>query len=139
MTYNSTLTHRRRAFASFTAVVLLGTTAIALTAVAGVTVREHQRTRDAATDAQLRQLLAAGQQFLATQPIDHAGDIDGHLPVLPDGLGDRRASVQIEMTAQADGPAEATLTATFRDRAAAMSLQYDAEAARWRVTDAQLP
>lgn len=130
---------RRRAFATFTAVVLLGTTAIALTAVAGVTVRQHQRTRDAAADAQLRLLLNAGQQFLDAQPAENVNGISDHLPALPDALDDGSASVQIEAAAQPGEPATATLTATLRGRTATLTLRYDPDAQRWQPTDAQLP
>ncbi len=130
---------RRRGFASFTAVVLIGTSAIALTAVAGVTIRQAQRTRDAAADAQLRQLLLAGLAHLAEVSPDDQGFFDEYTPALPDRFAGDDATLLIR--AGQDGPSlvTATVTAECRGRTASQTLAYHPDAGAWRVTEVQMP
>jgi hypothetical protein len=130
---------RRRGFASFTAVVLIGTSAIALTAVAGVTIRQAQRTRDAAADAQLRQLLLAGQAHLAGVSPDDQEFSDGYMPALPDRFAGDGASLLIRAGQGGPSPVTATVTAECRGRTASQTFAYDPEHGEWRVTEVQMP
>lgn len=128
--------HRRRGFATFSAVALLGTTAIALTALAGVTMHQAQRTRDALCDAQLRQLLKAGQSHAEQGGADAAsGSV-----TLPDTLvGDQAAVTWVTKQSSGDSPATIEITAHLRGRAARETLIFDPGAGAWRVMDVELP
>jgi hypothetical protein len=130
----------RHGFASFSAVVLVGTTAIALTALAGVTVLQLSRTKNAATDAQLRQLLHAGQAYLADQDGTQgkgAFNIDVRLP---EPLAQEGATLSIETkSAEPQAPLTAIIRATHRTRDASASLIYDQAEGRWIVDTVQLP
>lgn len=126
---------RRRAFASFSAVVLVGTSAIALTALARVTTGSVSRANEAVVDAQLRQLLLAGQAYLKTQAPD--GDISARqvaLP-LPGPLQEAGATLILNTNATTS----VTLTAEHRDRVASTTLVYNAEQQTWQSESVTLP
>lgn len=131
---------RRCGFATFTAVALVGTTALALTALAGLAMHQADRAQTAAEDAQLRQLLHAGMLYNA--PLPNAND-DASAPYrvpLPDTLDPEDASLTIRATAQADvSPQTRVITATLNGRTATQTLRYDAQTAAWHVVEVQMP
>ena len=135
------LTRRRcRGFASFTAVVLVGTTAIALTAVASLTMYQAERTRNAATDAQLRQLLIAGQSYASEQLADGARQNNNLDVQLPDTLASDGASLSIERQSPPGNTAKtAIINATLHGRSVNQTLVYDAISGTWRVTEVEMP
>ena len=127
----------RRAFASFSAVVLVGTTALALAALARVTVHDIRRANDAADDAQLRQLLLAGQAFVESQTIKTI-ETDRIDITLPSELELGSTLTVRYQRANADGPLTATIEATCHERSASVVL-IDRESGQWRITEVRMP
>lgn len=128
---------RRRAFASFSAVVLVGTTAIALTALARVTTHDVRRANHAAADAQLRQLLLAGQAFVETQTVK--ANERNHIDVpLPSELGSNSALRIRYQREGVDASLSVTIEATHRQRYASVVLVEGGEG-EWQATDVQMP
>ncbi|XAM00069.1 hypothetical protein OT109_01525 [Phycisphaeraceae bacterium D3-23] len=128
---------RRSGFASFVAVALMGTTAIALTAIAGVTVRQMQRSNHAAVDAQLRLMLMDGRAYLTDPPTETDGVREQYI-VLPDP-DEAIGSILIEESVAPSVPATATITATLRQRTATATLTYNRDAQRWTINHTALP
>jgi hypothetical protein len=132
--------HRRRGFATFSAVVLVGLATVALTMFAGITIRQLERTRDAGTDAQLRQLLIAGrtiaQQYtpsdLAPLPEQQA------LPAALAEAGGATLTLEAQPSTETAN-ATVTITAVYEHQTATQTLSYDPAQQRWRIIDAQLP
>ena len=132
----------RRGFASFSAVVLVGTTAIALTAIAGITLEQAGRTQDAVTDAQLRQLLLAGQAYLESQPYDRSRpEAPLNTPLPKDLTNGDAASLSITyQTTGVDAPQpSAVITATYRLRQASVTLTYNQTQEVWQPAEIQMP
>ena len=127
----------QRAFASFTAVVLVGTTALALAALARVTVHQARRANHAASDAQLRQLLIAGQAYLDSTSTGSAPSAE---IALPEALANEDAVLTIQsLSSEGDAIKRVTLHATHGTRIASTTLIYDPQGKRWRVEAATLP
>ena len=131
------LRKRRRAFASFSAVVLVGTTALALTALARVTTTQAKRASHAAADAQLRQLLFVGQAFVDTQTIkaNESNRID--IP-LPEAFGTTSAVTVSYQREGAGAPLIAMIEASHNQRQVVAEL-VQTESGQWQARDVQMP
>jgi hypothetical protein len=129
------MTRRRRAknsaFAAVTAIVLLGLVATTLGAMAMMFAADARRTRDAATEAQLRQLLIAGaasaQQRLEKGPTT----FDAKLTAPADGA--------LQLTAAPDGEAvRVTITATLGPRRQQQTLRFTRAGDKWKLAIVEL-
>ncbi|MEM6504103.1 MAG: hypothetical protein AAF711_01405 [Planctomycetota bacterium] len=127
----------RHGFASFSAVVLVGTTALALTALARVTTTEIRRTSNAATDTQLRQFLLAGQLFLHEQTIkpNETGSIDINLPESLEATSSLTIHFQFEGTQPTP---IAIIEASHRQRRATSEFVL-MENNTWQAQDLRMP
>ncbi|HWE96852.1 MAG TPA: hypothetical protein VG269_23025 [Tepidisphaeraceae bacterium] len=130
----------RRAFATVTAVVLLGLAAAALAALATLFTSDYRRTREAQADAQLRQLLIAG-----------AAEVSEKAKAWPDSPPDAKWDVLVPGSLAADGghvsnqtiagenqTIEVHIKAGYLARTAAQTVRYHHEAGRWILTDATI-
>ena len=125
----------RQGFASFSAVILVGTTAIALTALAQVTAYQASRTKHAAADAQLRQLLHAGQAYVeASISSSNTPTVETGVP-LPGALVAEGATLSIERI----DPAKIVIRATYQSRAATTTLGYSEKQDEWLVEEIVMP
>lgn len=99
---------RRRGFATFTAIVMLGVVGAAIAAGAAWSAAQWRRSQDARVDAQLRQLLIAGEVYAS-------GAAGTHTVELPEAM-----LVAVER----DG-ADATVSASWRGRRMTQTLRYE--------------
>lgn|GEM_PF-2044557 len=132
--------HRRRGFASFTAVALLGMSAVALTMLAAHTIRQSKRASNLASDAQLRQLLAAGEIYLASLTPDQLNKLTPIQAQLPEPLATQYAVLTITpVVASAGAPAAYDIQAQINGRTASQTLAYDSQARNWQLQQIVLP
>jgi hypothetical protein len=130
----------RRAFATVTAVVLLGIAAAGLAALAALFSADYRRTRDARTDAQLRQLLIAG----AADVSEKAKAWPQNPPpakwevTVPELLAADGGRVTNQPTAGEDQTFEVHVKADYLGRTARQTLRYRYTNDRWSLTDASL-
>lgn len=131
---------RIRGFATVAAVVLIGMASVAFLGMAALARHELVRTRRAAADAQLRQLLLAGQAAsdarLSADAAPTPGAVVIELPAVlaePGGRltihvqrGDSTDARRVEVLAAAEG------------WTASQSLNYTRDGARWRLAGAEL-
>jgi hypothetical protein len=122
---------KNSAFAAVTAIVLLGLVASTLGAMAMMFAADARRTRDAATEAQLRQLLIAGAAS-AQQRLDKGPTtFDNKLIVPADGV--------VQLTAAADGDAvRVIVTATLGPRRQQQTLRFTRAGDKWKLAGVQL-
>jgi hypothetical protein len=134
------MTTRRRpekdaAFAAVTAIVLLGLVASALAAMAMMFAADARRTRSAAAEAQLRQLLLAGaadaQQRLAK------GESSFDVTIAAPGEGEIRVSAAAAApTTEGDAARAVIVVATLGPRRAEQTLRFTREAGgeqKWKL------
>ena len=128
------MTHRRTknaAFAAVTAIVLLGLVATTLGALAMMFAADARRTRNAAAEAQLRQLLIAGaasaQQRLDKGPTPF--DIKMAAP----------ADALLQLTAAPDGDAlRVIVTAALGPRRQEQTLRFIRAGDKWKLASVEL-
>lgn len=128
------MSRRRRGFASFFAVVMIGMVAMAMLSLGLMVQIDARRTRDAGRQAQVRQLLLAGQAVAAEQIA--AGELAEVNVALPAALHEHALSLSFER----DGEAViATVEATGLDTTGRQTLQYTHEDDdRWALRRATL-
>ncbi|MDB5303650.1 MAG: hypothetical protein JWM97_1199 [Phycisphaerales bacterium] len=129
----------RKAFATVTAVVLLALAATTLAALAALFSADYRRTRDARTDAQLRQLLIAGAGDVSEKarawpekPPEARWDV-----AVPESLAGNGARVTNEVAGD-NQTVEVHVTADYLGRTAKQTLSYRRGNDRWTLTDASL-
>ena len=131
---------RRRGFAVLTAIVLTALVAVAMTAALSVFRANVRRTAAALDDAQLRQLLLAGErvarQRLAAPPAP-AGQ--GGPVELPPSLSQDGATLRVDAAGPAtERAAVFRVIVTLGGRRASQTLQYEAGAGGWALVHADL-
>jgi hypothetical protein len=126
-----------------TAIALVALVGVAMAAAASVFGLDLRRTAAVVGDAQLRQLLVAGERAARQNlPMDAAaavGGFDGAVP-LPPALAERGATLALRV-APADpsaAAAEATVEAALAGRVARQTLRYERGPAGWRLAAAEL-
>ena len=144
-----TTCRRRRAFATVTAVALIGLTAMAVVAITTELITDARRTRSAEIDTQLRQLLLAGA--------DEAGRNLGTWDSAPadGGKPGREVAIPLPGTLASDGSLKLTMTgsgptaadepqsleirvdATWCGRRAAETLRYRRANGAWTLAEAR--
>jgi hypothetical protein len=130
----------RRAFATVTAVVLLGLAAAALAALATLFTSDYRRTRDAQTDAQLRQLLIAGAADVSEKAKAWAGntpDATWDVPV-PESLAANGGRITNQAIVGENQTIEVHIKARYLTRISAQTLRYNHKSGPWILTDATL-
>ena len=129
------MTPRRRAktsaFAAVTAVVMLGLVASVLAALAMMFAADARRTRNAAADAQLRQLLIAGAADVQQRLKQGQTTFDVKVPAPAEG------EMQLRATAEGDG-VRAVVAATLGTRRGEQTLKFTRDGARWRLASVEL-
>ena len=122
---------KNSAFAAVTAIVLLGLVASTLGAMAMMFAADARRTRDAATEAQLRQFLIAGAAS-AQQRLDKGPTtFDTKLTAPADGA--------IQLIASPDGDAvHVIVTATLGPRRQEQTLRFTRAGERWKLASVAL-
>ena len=127
---------RQRGYATILAVMLIGIAGAGLGAVAMHFGNEARRTRHAADEAQLRELLRAGGEILRERVASNA-EISG-AAVLPAELGtltiEGRAMVERDVTPTKPWPVTALITATLPARSGATGEAALPRVASQRVT-----
>lgn len=123
-----------------TAVVLLGLSAVALAALAALFSADYRRTRDAGTDAQIRQLLVAGAADVTAKskawtdrPAEPQWEVAVPAPLAADG---GRVTCRI-VTAEA-GKVEVAIKAEYLGRTTPQTLHLARSGDRWELTAASL-
>lgn len=137
------ISHRdssRGAFATVTAIVLLALAATTLAALAGLFSVDYRRTRDAQTDAQLRQLLIAGAADVSAKAKAWAGnapDATWDVPV-PESLAANGGRVTNQAIVGENQTIEVHIKASYLTRTTAQTLRYRHMGGPWILTDAAL-
>jgi type II secretory pathway pseudopilin PulG len=128
----------RRAMAMLAAVAMVGIAAAAVVALGASLTADARRTRLAAHDAQVRQLLLAGVASVA----DHAAgwkeapDAAGWDVASPQPLGDQ-GKVKVTNATQ-DGRTVYRVEATFDGRHGSTDLHLERKNSHWQITSAEL-
>ena len=129
------MTHRQRAktsaFAAVTAVVMLGLVASVLAALAMMFAADARRTRNAAADAQLRQLLIAGAADVQQRLKQGQATFEVRVPSPTEG--------EMHLRATADnGGVRALIAATLGTRRSEQTLRFTRDGDRWRLAGVEL-
>ncbi len=127
--------HRRAtssAFAAVTAVVMLGLVASVLAALAMMFAADARRTRNAAADAQLRQLLIAGAADVQQRLTQGQTTFEVNVAA-PAAEG----HIQLRATAEGDG-VRAVVAATLGTRRSEQTLHFTRDGDRWRLASVEL-
>jgi hypothetical protein len=130
---------RRHGFAGATAVTMLALVGVTIAAMSSMFVAEARRTRDAAIDAQMRQLLiagaaVAGQQLQSPEPANT--EIRIELPPAPaaEGFG-----LVLRPAAAADpGVRVIEVIASWNEREMNQTLRFVRRQDRWALAGARL-
>ena len=132
----------RRGFAMLTAIALVALVAVAMAAAASVFRLDLRRTVTGAEDAQLRQLLFAGERIARAKLPREDGKVESAAgPVqLPPALAAQGASMNVGVAPKADNAdaAVATVEATLGGRAAAQTLRYERGPGGWRLAGVEI-
>jgi hypothetical protein len=129
-----------RGFATLTAIALVALVAVAMAAAAAVFRLDVRRTAAAVDDAQLRQMLLAGERAARARLDARAGApaaAAGEAVALPPPLAAAGATLRISIAPDAAGAA-ATVEAALAGRAAAQTLRYERGPGGWRLASAEL-
>jgi hypothetical protein len=124
----------RRGFATATALTLLAFVAVLLAAMGTSIGIEARRTRHAAVEAQLRQLLLAGAAA-AGEETAAAGTASVSLP---SHLTDDMASLTITMAMPSPGERTATIDASIAARHARQVVRFALRDGRWDLVSASI-
>ena len=129
------MTTSRRGVAAATAVSLLAMVGVTLAAMGAFFASEARRTRDATTEAQLRQLLLAGATIAA-----RVAPVKAETPLeLPPSLAADGAHVVVRpVEAPEAGVMVTEVDATIADRRMTQTLRFALRDGRWQVTGATL-
>lgn len=122
-----------RAFATFTAVMTVALVGVALATLGTMFAWQARRTQQAASDAQLRQLLLAGGAAAASRLQAEPGPID--VTLTPPGLED--ATVRVDVSSSG-ASATATIEARLGAGVARQTLAFERGDGGWRVAAARL-
>ena len=129
---------KRRGSAALTAVTLIGLVGVMIAALASLFAAEARRTRDAAAEAQLRQLLVAGA-WVANERVRGASPVTESSIELPASLTADGARVTL---AAAPAPDANTVlinvNAALGEREMSQSLRFVRRDAQWRLAEATL-
>ena len=132
------MTRRRHAknsaFAAVTAIVLLGLVASTLAAMAMMFAADARRTRNAAADAQLRQLLIAGAADVEQRLSKGQTTFDTKLAAPTDG------TIQLTATPDGDAAVRVTVAATLGPRRQDQTLRFTRAAGgdQWKLAAVEL-
>ena len=133
---------QRRGLAMLTAIALIALVGVAMAAAGAVFRLDLRRTAASVQDAQLRQLLVAGERA-AREALPAAGAGAGavtesdHPVALPPALAARGASLTVRFEpGQKDADATATVEAALEGRVASQTLHYERGPAGWRLASA---
>ncbi len=127
-------TQANRGLATATALTLLAFVAVLLTAMGSWIRIDARRTRDAAAQTQLRQLLLAG----AVAAGDESNLIGATNVTLPPQLKDDAANLKIEIVMPSEGERVATIEASVSGSHASQTVHFTRREGRWRVISATL-
>ncbi len=130
--------HARGGFAMVVAITLMGLVAATLAVLATLLVSEAKRTGAAATEAQLRQLLIAGEAVAAqqTQKLVETNGKD-QIVALPQELAEGKASLALKSSRNREG-VDVIVTAKYQGREATQTLRFARRGAGWELADARL-
>lgn len=121
---------RRRGFALLIAVTLLGLAGATLAILATLVAGEARRTREAAAEAQVRQLLIAGEA-LAQAQMQNAATTQPVEVKLPDEL--KGATVVVQRTGE-----QAHIEVAFEGRRAGETVWFSKNGNGWQVSGVEL-
>ena len=134
-------THHRRGFAMIVAIGLVALVAMAIATVLALVRLDLRRTAESLEQAQLRQMLlagerAAGEQLAASEAAPAAQDV---AVALPPGLAADGASLKLRLEpGPKDGTAAATVEAALAGKALAQTLRYQRGPDGWQLAAVQL-
>ena len=135
---------QRRGLAMLTAIALIALVGVAMAAAGAVFRLDLRRTAASVQDAQLRQLLVAGERA-AREALPAAGAGAGavtesnHPVALPPALAARGESLVVRFgPRKKDGEATATVEAALEGRVASQTLLYERGPGGWRLASAAL-
>ena len=135
----------RRGFAMLTAIALVALVGVAMAAVLALVQLDLRRTADALVEAQLRQMLLAGERA-ARERLDATGT-DGPRAAeaapasLPAALAADGGALEVTLTSAtpaAGKEVEVTVRARLGERSAAQTLRYEHTPEGWRPRSATL-
>jgi hypothetical protein len=132
---------RCRAFATLIAITLIAFVATTLTALSFLFATEVRRTRDAADDAQLQQLLLAGAVVVQSQAAAWPAQppaFDQDLPLPPSLAADGAAAHLLLLPNSPPGRATCRITARLGSHHAAQRLTFTRTNNAWHLTQANL-
>lgn len=120
------------------AIVLMALVALALASLAALVAYDARRTRDARTDAQLRQLLLAGTAAAIDRARSAPPEADAHpWPVsLPQTLADDGATLTVKLSATGPEGTEARIDATSEERSLGQTVVLVQRNGQWAVKSA---
>lgn len=126
---------QHRGFTIILAVVLLGLIAVAVAMIVHQLGYELRRTRTAYEDAQLRQLLLAGAQDVASNSdrYNGQGQMTPQKVKLPKSLEDAGASLSVTRQEAPGKTGDIGITARVGSREASESLRWEESSHRWSV------
>jgi len=137
-----TRTPARRGFAMLTAITLVALVGVAMAAAGSVFRLDLRRTAAVTQDAQLRQLLIAGERAARDKLPATPGPVapsEGAVP-LPPALASRGATLSVRIGAGPnDAEAAATVGAALAGRVVTQTLTYQRGPAGWRLASAVIP
>ncbi|MEM6331806.1 MAG: hypothetical protein AAF823_00505 [Planctomycetota bacterium] len=124
---------RRRGFATLTATILLALVGMAMAAWAYSLRLNLERTQDAAAQAQLRHLLAAGAVHAVADPPDQPGQ-----RVVVSTPGELDAELMVTAERVLVDRKVLLIRSRFEDRVGEQRLTIERDGARWVVSEAEL-
>lgn len=131
--------HGSRGIALLSALWLLAFLSIVLAAVSVALMIDVRRTREAETDAQLRQLLLAGAAEAATRLDDGSMAEDRRVAItLPEALQDRGAALTLRRERGEGTQTIVAVEAALDGRGASQTLRFTPDGGAWRPTEARL-
>ncbi len=120
------------AFATATALTLLAFVGVLLASMATWVTIDARRTREAAAEAQLRQLLLAG----AAAASDELAQTGAANVPLPSNLADNAARLTIDIAVPSESQRTATVEASVAARHARQVVQFSRRDGRWHLISA---
>lgn len=129
---------RRRGLAMIMAMALMALVALLLVTLASVTRTQAHYSRHTAEEAQLRQLLLAGERAAALALDEVSTDGDELTVPLPAALREADGELLLRITSPEADRRNVHVQAVLGDRAADQQLRYHRTDAGWRLRDARL-
>ena len=129
----------RRAFATVTAIVIMGLVGATATAMVSMISADYHRSRRLAEEAQMRQMFLAGNAQVMEQAQSWNQPSAGKSSLtLPDALRTQEASLEVSTTAQGNDTVQVTMTARIAKHESCEELTLKRSDGKWKIDSAQL-